>query len=66
MRDWRASALFGASQALVPVARLIDGTFVRALGLQDLKLFELVFEHPQIVYADGLELASGAVARTPA
>ncbi|MFW2587600.1 Hint domain-containing protein [Sagittula sp. SSi028] len=66
VRDWRASALFGASQALVPVARLIDGTFVRALGLQELKLFELVFEHPQIVYADGLELASGAIARAPA
>lgn len=61
VRDWRAAALFGASQALVPVARLIDGTFIRPLGLRDLHLFELVFDKPQIIYADGLELAANAL-----
>ncbi|WP_425071098.1 Hint domain-containing protein [Sagittula sp. S175] len=61
VRDWRASALFGASHALVPVARLIDGNFIRPMGLQDLHLFELVFETPQIIYADGLELAANAM-----
>lgn len=61
VRDWRAAALFGASQALVPVARMIDGTFIRPLGLKELILFELVFDTPQIVYADGLELAANAL-----
>ncbi|GAA4224633.1 hypothetical protein GGQ68_001941 [Sagittula marina] len=60
VHDWRASALFGASQALVPVARMIDGTFIKPLGLKQLHLFELVFDVPQIIYADGLELAANA------
>ncbi|MBT51816.1 MAG: hypothetical protein CMF72_00040 [Mameliella sp.] len=60
LRDWRASALFGARQALVPLSRLIDGTFIRDAGKVDLQLYELVFDTPHIVYADGLELASSA------
>ncbi|SNS77440.1 Hint domain-containing protein [Antarctobacter heliothermus] len=58
LRDWRASALFGADQALVPLARLVDGTFIREVGKLDLHLCELVFDTPHILYADGLELAS--------
>lgn len=63
LRDWRASALFGASRALVPVWRLLDGTFVRDTGVQSLDLVELVFDHPQIIYADGLELAAATISR---
>ena len=58
VRDWRAKALFGASQALVPVSRLVDGAFVRALGEVELDVIELHFDEPQILYGDGLELAS--------
>lgn len=58
VRDWRAGTLFGASQALVPAQRLIDGEFIRDAGQLDLDLFELHFDSPQILYADGLELAS--------
>jgi hypothetical protein len=60
VRDWRAATLFGASQALVPVARLVDGAFIRALGVIAVETVELVFDAPHILYADGLELASAA------
>ncbi|WP_417209896.1 Hint domain-containing protein [Antarctobacter sp.] len=58
LRDWRASALFGAQQALVPLCRLVDGTFIRNLGAVELQLCQLIFDEPHILYADGLELAS--------
>lgn len=57
VRDWRARALFGAAQALVPAAALVDGEFVRALPARRCVLHQLVFDHPHIVYAGGLELA---------
>lgn len=66
VRDWRASALFGAAQALVPACRLVDGTYIRSLGRETLDLFELHFETPQILYADGLELASAQTVVAPA
>ena len=62
LRDWRASALFGAEQALVPLARLVDGTFIQDAGEVVLHLCELVFDQPHILYADGLELASATPA----
>ncbi|MHA6323535.1 Hint domain-containing protein [Roseivivax sp. CAU 1753] len=58
IRDWRAKALFGSDRALVPVARLVDGEFVRALGPREMTLVALVFDAPHIVYADGLEVAA--------
>jgi hypothetical protein len=58
LRDWRAKALFGASRALVPASRLVDGTFVRALGPVEMTWHALSFDQPHILYADGLELAS--------
>ncbi len=58
LRDWRAKALFGKDRALVPLARLIDGRFIRSAGEIDMQLVELSFDAPHILYADGLELAS--------
>ena len=60
IRDWRADALFGKAQALVPARRLVDGEFIRAAGKREVTLIELVFDASHIVYADGLELASAA------
>lgn len=60
VRDWRAPMLFGASQALVPVERLVDGEFIRALGMIEIETVELAFDAPHILYGDGLELASAA------
>ncbi len=61
IRDWRADALFGASQALVSAARLVDGEYIRDLGEQELDVIGLVFDTPHILYADGLEVASAAL-----
>lgn len=64
VRDWRARALFGASQALVPVARLADGEFVTLRGPATMLVHDLHFDTPHIVYVDGLELASTLVRTT--
>lgn len=66
LRDWRARLLFGANRALVPAERLVDGVFVRKIGMRDVALFELRFDAPHILYADGLELASGPPVAGPA
>ncbi|MFZ7093377.1 Hint domain-containing protein [Primorskyibacter sp. 2E233] len=58
IRDWRAEALFGASQALVPASRLVDGEFIRDIGTREVEVVELIFDAPHILYADGLEVAS--------
>lgn len=65
IRDWRAQALFGKAQALVPVSRLVDGTHICALGEQEMTLHEMVFDAPHILYADGLELAGAVLQGAP-
>ncbi|WP_338548392.1 Hint domain-containing protein [Roseovarius phycicola] len=64
IRDWRAEALFGAAQALVPARRLVDGEFITDLGMQRMALFTLQFDMPHVIYADGLELGSDPVAQS--
>ncbi len=61
VRDWRAKALFGATQAMVPAARLVDGEFVTLLEGCEMTLFTLGFERTHVLYVDGLELASEAL-----
>ena len=56
IRDWRAKALFGASEAHVPLRRLVDGEFVQLQPKAGHMIFKLIFESPQVIYADGLEL----------
>lgn len=60
LRDWRAQALYGAREATVPVARLVDGEFLCASTVAELRLFRLVFDAAEVVYADGVELACPA------
>ena len=60
VRDWRAEALFGESQALVPAARLVDGQFVTRGPRERLRLVQLTFDAVHILYADGLEVESAA------
>ena len=59
VRDWRAQAIFGAPQALVPASRLVDGEFVTLHAAQEMLLCNLGFDHLHVLYVDGLELASG-------
>ena len=58
LRDWRAKALYGTDEALAPAERLVDGEYVTLIEDTALALYELVFDAPHILYADGLEIAS--------
>lgn len=59
VRDWRARALFGMKAALVPASRLVDGDFVTLGPKRRMRLIQLCFDAPHILYADGLEVESG-------
>jgi len=58
VRDWRAQAIFGAPQALVPAERLADGEFVTLRDPAPMMLHDLEFDTPHVLYVDGLEVAS--------
>lgn len=60
IRDWRAMALYGTPQAVVPVGRLIDGAYIRAEVLEEVRFFALRFETDVVIYAGGLELSCAA------
>ena len=57
IRDWRARALYLSDQALVEARRLIDGEYIRLQPRGQHMVFRLSFDSPQVIYADGLELA---------
>ena len=59
IRDWRAEALFGTPSAMVAARRLIDGEFVAEETTRVVTLFTLVFDRPQVIYADGMEIGAG-------
>lgn len=62
LRDWRAKALYGQAQAMVPVARLVDGQYVSRVSMKSVRLYELEFDSCHVIYACGLELASAVPA----
>jgi len=64
VRDWRAEALFGARQAVVPVERLADGEFIATVTALSLRLYDLRFDTAQVIYAEGLEISCAAVGAT--
>lgn len=57
IRDWRAKALYGKAEAMIPAARLCDGEFIRADILPEARFVTLRFEGPEVIYAGGMELA---------
>ena len=57
IRDWRAKALFGATEVVVPAGRLVDGLYARSAILAEARLYALGFEDATVIYAGGLELA---------
>lgn len=61
IRDWRAKALYGAAQVMIPASRMADGELIRYEVVQDMALFTLGFDAPVVIYAGGLELACAAV-----
>lgn len=67
IRDWRAKALYGQAQACVPAGQLVDGEFVRLAPLEaEVTGFALRFGRPEVLYAEGLELASADPLTIPA
>ncbi|MBF9044214.1 hypothetical protein HKCCE4037_12805 [Rhodobacterales bacterium HKCCE4037] len=58
VRDWRAKALWGKDIAAVPATRLVDGNFITSETSGRQIMLSLYFGAPEILYADGLELAS--------
>ncbi len=56
LRGWRADALFGAACAELPARRLVDGAHVKFTAAGPLRMFDLVFETGQTVYAEGIEM----------
>lgn len=56
IRDWRAEALFGSPQALVPAQDLQDGEYVSLLREQEMDVVEFIFDKPHVIYAGGLEI----------
>ncbi len=56
IRDWRARALFGTAQAMVPARRLVDGALIRTEAMSDVRLFALHFDRDEVIYAGGLEI----------
>jgi hypothetical protein len=58
LRDWRAKALYGVAEALVPVERLADGESISRETGRSTAFFALEFDAPHILYVDGVELAS--------
>lgn len=56
VRDWRAKALAGQAQAVLPAGCLIDGEFITDLGERPMTLVQLAFDAPHVIYADGMEM----------
>ncbi len=62
MHDWRARIVYGSDSILTPAASLVDGASVQRRRLKSLNLFQLHFEQPQVIWANGIKLASARTA----
>lgn len=58
IRDWRAEAMFGKREVLVQARDLEDGEFVRRIDPCIMTIYEVEFDNPHVLYADGLEVGS--------
>lgn len=58
LRDWRAKAMFGHAEALVPVELLVDGHFIARESGEGVMFYALEFDTPHILYVEGVEVAS--------
>lgn len=59
VRDWRAEMLFGRDQVIVPIERMVDGTYIaEADEMAQHDVFELCFDEEEVFYADGVEIIS--------
>jgi len=57
VRDWRAEAMFGKSQATVRAVALVDGQFIIDEGVTEFDVIDLCFDKAHTLYVDGLEVS---------
>lgn len=62
VQDWRAQIVYGKDSILTPAGSLVDGKLARRLRLDRLRLFQLHFDTAQVIWANGVELASARTA----
>ena len=65
IRDWRARALFGQSQAMVCAGQLVDDTFIHDIGPRRFLLFRLDLGRARVVQGFGIDLGTAAQASSP-
>ena len=56
IRDWRAKALKGTSQAVISAKDLADGEYIRMETAVGVCLFTLSFDTAEVIYANGVEV----------
>jgi hypothetical protein len=56
IRDWRAKALKGLAQAVIPAKELADGEYIRLETTAGARLFALEFANAEVIYANGVEV----------
>lgn len=65
IRDWRARAMFGQSQAMVRAGQLVDDTFIEDIGPRRLALYQLDLGRARIVQGFGIDLGTQSAASAP-
>ena len=61
LSGWKATMLFGVDDALIPVGALVsDGTILARTAIGATVTFEIVFDQPQVIYAEGIEVEVAA------
>ena len=65
IRDWRANALKGVAQCVIPAKELMDGNYIHAETLIAACLYTVHFDQPEVIYANGLEVTCTPAAAIP-
>ena len=60
LRDTRVKQFSPASQAVVPIGCLVDDATITDMGRREIRVFRLSFDRPEVIYADGIEIAVSA------
>ena len=56
IRDWRAKALKGVAQAVIPAQELADGEYIRMETVVGACLYNIEFDGAEVIYANGVEV----------
>ncbi|MGO4907169.1 Hint domain-containing protein [Pseudorhodobacter sp. W20_MBD10_FR17] len=56
IRDWRAKALKGFPEAIIPAQELVDGEYIRFETAFGTRIYTLEFERAEVIYAGSVKL----------